>query len=167
MERAGSDATDSSPSAEDRLGLALNDAYRQLGMRDRTEAEIRSALARRGHDPQVVEEAVEELRRQRYLDDARFARRFAEDRRSLDGWGGERIRVRLAQLGVPGHLIDAAASSAPEEELAAAVDLLRRRLSHGPGDERERQRALGLLVRRGFELELAYDAIRSVERDAA
>ena len=34
-----------------------------------------------------------------YLDDAAFARRFAEDRRNLDGWGSERIERRLAELG--------------------------------------------------------------------
>ena len=167
MGRAGRDSPGAPPPADDALGAAMSDAYGHLRMRDRTETEIRSCLARRGHDPQVTDEAVEELRLQGYLDDARFARRFAEDRRNLDGWGGERIRLRLAELGVPDHLIDVAASSAPEEELAAAVDVLRRRLPHAPTGERERQRALGLLVRRGFELELAYDAVRSVERDAA
>ena len=30
--------------------------------------------------------------------------------------------------------------------------------------ERERERALGLLVRRGYPLELAYDAVRAAER---
>ncbi len=34
-----------------------------------------------------------------------------------------------------------------------------------PADQRERERALGLLVRRGYELELAYDAVRAFERD--
>jgi hypothetical protein len=39
----------------------------------------------------------------------------------------------------------------------------------GCGSERERERALGLLVRRGYPLELAYEAVRRVERlaDAA
>ena len=151
----------------DPLQVALGDAYRHLAMRDRTEAEIRSCLARRGHDAAVAEQAVSELCRQGYLDDARFARRFAEDRRALDGWGTGRIRSRLSELGVPADLIEAGAASEPDQELAAAVEVLRRRLPRAPSDERERRRALGLLVRRGFELELAYDAIRSVERDAA
>jgi hypothetical protein len=30
--------------------------------------------------------------------------------------------------------------------------------------KRERERALGLLVRRGYSLELAYDAVRAAER---
>ena len=34
-----------------------------------------------------------------------------------------------------------------------------------PDSDRERDRALGLLARRGYELELAYDAVRAFERD--
>ena len=33
--------------------------------------------------------------------------------------------------------------------------------------DRERERALGLLVRKGYELELAYEAVRAFERAAA
>ena len=43
---------------------------------------------------------VAELREQGYLDDARFAQRFAEDRRTLDAWGAERIERRLRDAGV-------------------------------------------------------------------
>ena len=47
------------------------------------------------------------------------------------------------------------------------MELLRRRFPTPPANDRERDRALGLLVRRGYELELAYDAIRALDRDAA
>ena len=54
----------------------------------------------------------------RYVDDAGFARRFAEDRRNLDGWGNERIERRLVELGVDREHVRAAlgdgtTSSAP------------------------------------------------------
>ena len=52
------------------------------------------------------------------------------------------------------------------DELSAAVELLRRRIGRPPETDRERERALGLLVRRGYELELAYDAVRAFERGA-
>jgi regulatory protein len=44
------------------------------------------------------------------------------------------------------------------------VDLLRRRLARPPESDRERERALGLLARRGYDVELAYDAVRAFER---
>ena len=52
--------------------------------------------------------AVASLVRDGYLDDASYARRYAEDRRNLDGWGAERIeralsdgRRRSATMSVP------------------------------------------------------------------
>jgi regulatory protein len=54
-----------------------------------------------------------------------------------------------------------------EDELDAAVTLLRRRCREIPATDRERERALGLLVRKGYDLELAYDAVRAFERGAA
>jgi regulatory protein len=47
-----------------------------------------------------------------------------------------------------------------DDELEAAVALLRRRVPTAPTTPRERDRALGMLVRKGYELELAYDALR-------
>jgi regulatory protein len=150
------------------LEHALDVAYRYLGHRDRTVAEMRGRLDAEGVQPAVVEEAVAELERQGYLDDARYARRFAEDRRTIDAWGTERIERRLLTVGVDPALIAAALDErGATEELEAALAVLRRRFPNAPSDDRIRERALGLLVRRGYELDLAYDAVRAFERDAA
>ncbi len=146
---------------DDELARALELAYRQLGRRDRSEEEVRRHLLRRGVEPTQANGAVDRLREQGYLDDARFAQRFAADRRTLDGWGSARIEAALRAAGIaPEHVEAACGGRGGEEELAAALALLRRRLALPPGDDHERQRALALLVRRGFELELAYAAVR-------
>ena len=148
-----------------RLQRALDLCYRQLGRRDRTVAELRRHLASKVVEPQSIEEAVAELTRQGYLDDARYARRYAEDRRTLDDWGPERIERKLLAAGVdPEHIAAALAQRDGEGELDAAVALLRRRWRDIPSTDRERERALGLLVRKGYELELAYDAVRALTR---
>ena len=158
----------SAPSSADPVGDALALAYRALGRRDRTVSEVRSYLLNHGCEDGPAEEALAELREQGYLDDERYARRFAEDRRALDGWGAERIARRLDDAGVPLAVIEATlAERDTEDELQAAVDVLRGKLREAPTDDRGRERALGLLVRRGYELELAYDAVRAFERDAA
>src|SRR5207302_625137 len=69
--------------------------------------EVRGYLRNHGCEDAVVEEALAELGEQGYLDDERYARRFAEDRRALDGWGVERIARRLDDAGVPAEIIDA------------------------------------------------------------
>lgn len=152
----------------ERLERALDLAYRHLARRDRTVLEVRRHLVSRGVDGDTVEAALAELAVQGYLDDARYAARFAEDRRSIDAWGGERIARRLLDAGVAREHVEAALRDREQtEELEAAVAVLRRRLPEPPRTDRARERALGLLVRRGYELELAYEAVRAFERHAA
>jgi regulatory protein len=153
---------------DERLKHALEVAYRYLAQRDRTVAEVRRRLEAQRVQPDVLDEALAELGRQGYLDDARYARRFSEDRRTIDAWGAERIERRLLAVGVDPALIAAALDERRAgEELEAAVAVLRRRFPRAPIDDRGRERALGMLVRKGYELELAYDAVRAFERDAA
>ncbi|MDX6689680.1 MAG: regulatory protein [Solirubrobacteraceae bacterium] len=147
------------------LQRALDLAYRQLGRRDRTVVELQRHLASKAVEPDAIRAAVAELARQGYLDDARYARRFTEDRRSLDDWGPERIERKLLAAGVdPEHIAAALAGRDGEDELEAAVALLRRRCREVPSTDRERDRALALLVRKGYDLELAYDAVRALTR---
>jgi regulatory protein len=153
---------------ETRLQHALELAYRYLGHRDRTVAEVRGHLERKAVDDAIAEAAIAELLRQGYLDDARFAQRFTEDRRTLDAWGDERIARRLAAAGIaPDTTAAALGDRAEGEAREAAVALLERRFRERPASDRERERALGLLVRRGYDLDLAYEAVRAFERAEA
>jgi regulatory protein len=150
---------------EQRLQQALELAFAFLGRRERTMVELRRCLERRGVDRNTAVRAVEVLSADGYLDDARYAERFAQDKRELEHWGAERIARRLLALGVSPEVVEATLEQhGPDAELRAAVALLERRLPTPPRDGRERNRALGLLVRRGYELELACDAIRAHER---
>ena len=154
-------AADADPSA--RLQRALDLAFRYLSRRERTVAEMRRHLEAKRCEPAAIDAAVAELEQQGYLDDAGYAQRFAEDRRELDGWGAERIARRLAAVGVGREEIAAACDARDRDgELEAAVEILRRRFRVPPENDRERERALGMLVRRGYDLELAYDAVRSL-----
>ena len=113
------------------------------------------------------DEVVRGLLEQGYLDDDRYARRFAEDRRELDGWGSERIARRLEAAGIAPEVCERALAPALSSELDAAVGVLSQRLRTPPTNDGARRRALGLLVRKGYDLDLAYEAVRSFERDAA
>ena len=73
-----------------------------------------------------------------YLDDARYARVFTQDKRTLEAWGNERIARTLRERGVERELIERArrgswrrsdADRAADElsELDRAIALLGRR----------------------------------------
>ena len=145
----------------ERLERARALAWRALDRRDRTELELRGILAAKRVAPEQADVVVGELLDGGFLDDAAVAQRFADDRRRLDSWGAERIERRLRALGVaPEHVAAALGEQDHEGELEAALELLRRRVPAVPESARERDRALGMLVRKGYELELALDALR-------
>ena len=100
------------------------------------------------------------------LDDERFARRYAEDKCELSGWGAERIREALASRGIPPALVEVALEADSQDaQVARASDQLARR-GRPLGGDADRARALGYLTRRGYEYEVAYEAIRRAARRA-
>jgi regulatory protein len=145
---------------EARLEHARALAWSALDRRERTAAELRALLLRKRVAAEDAEAVLAELMASGYVDDARYAERFAEDRRRLDGWGAERIEQRLRALGIEPGVAAAVAGRSAGDELEAAVALLRRRVPTVPTTPRERDRALGILVRKGYGLEVAHDALR-------
>ena len=141
-------------------------ALQALGRKERTERELAEWLRERGVSEPDVDDVVVRLLESRALDDASFASRFAADKRELKGWGPERIREALAARGVDAAQIEAALEGDDDESQLerAALALAERGLSCR--SDEERARALGLLARRGFPLEVGYAAVRRVERPA-
>jgi regulatory protein len=153
-------------------GRALQVAYRFLNRRERTVAEMRARLEREADVPAAeAEAAIAELLDYGYLDDARYARVFTEDRRNLDQWGVDRITRSLRERGVDGELIAAAlvalTDASAETELERASALLQQRFPRGPAQPRDRDKAFGILIRKGYDSDLAADAVRAWVRTVA
>jgi regulatory protein len=147
---------------------AVDLGYRALGQRERTVAELRTYLEGKRVEPDAIEHAVVELTETGFLDDARFAERFADDKRTLERWGSDRIERNLRRRGIASHLIEAAVGAQDRsEELQTALAVLADRVPERPIDERGRDRAWRMLVRKGYEPELAYDAVRAYGRSHA
>lgn len=159
--------------------LDLSCAY--INRRERTVAEVRSQLERKGVSETDADAAVETLIEQHLLDDERFAQLFVADKRELERWGADRIRRGLTARGIDRELAERALAAAPDivdhanpdspgaehwadgrgGELARALELLCRRFPDPPQERRDRDRALGMLLRKGYEHELAIDALNA------
>jgi regulatory protein len=144
--------------AGDALELALR-------RRERSCAELRGWLTDRGVAEGAAEDAIAYLEEIGQLDDAAYARRYAEDKWELSGWGSERVREALLERGVaPEHIEAALAGDESEMQVERAATLLVRR-GQGLDDDAARSRALGYLTRKGYSYEIAHDAIRACERE--
>ena len=144
---------------------ALDLAGRALSSRERTVAELRVLLERKRAEPGAIEAAIAELEAAGHLDDGRYAERFTDEKRTLGRWGRERIAQELLRRGVARPVVDHALEAHDAAtELARARSLLAERFADGLHDDRQRDRAWQLLVRRGYGSELAYDAVHGYER---
>lgn len=86
---------------------------------------------------------------------------FAEDKRLIERWGNERIARELHRRGIGAELIDAVTAEQDRDgELRAALELLEHKVA-SPQSDRERDKAWRMLVRKGYEPELAYEAVRA------
>jgi regulatory protein len=152
--------------AGDRAREAFEKGLAALRRRERGTAELAEWLTARGFASEDVGSAIARLTEVGELDDHRFARLFAEDKRDLRGWGPQRIREALAARGIAREHVDAALGpDGHAEQLARAAALLERR--GAPSNDAERAKALAFLARRGYDLELSYEAIRRAGREAA
>jgi regulatory protein len=161
---------------DEKLQRALDLGYAYLDRRERTVSEVRAQLERKRVSPELIDPAVQAFAEQGFLDDERFAKLFVSDKRELEQWGSERIRRGLLARGIDRELAERALAPGPGEadssgdeeptELDRALELLRRRFPAPLRERRERDRALGVLLRKGYESELALDALSAYAREA-
>ena len=74
-------------------------ALKLLARRELSEAQVRQRLARRGHDPDAIEEAVARLKEERAIDDARVAEAIARTETSVKRRGIVRVRRQIENAG--------------------------------------------------------------------
>jgi regulatory protein len=134
---------------------AYVDGLKMLARRELSEAQIRQRLARKGHSESDIDEAVDRLRGERAIDDARVAEAIARTETSIRRRGKLRVRMQIQRAGIDKDLakraVDEVFSGIDDDELIEAS--LRKRL-HGRdtlADDREFQRLYRYLVGQGFE----------------
>jgi regulatory protein len=126
----------------------------RLARRDHTAAELRRALAARGHAGGEVEAAIERLRQEKVIDDRGYAERFARSRMAHHGAGRALVREGLRRRGVPRAEAEAGLRAAlAEVDEVSVLDALARRYwkQHARVEPARRlPRLWAFLVRRGF-----------------
>ena len=145
------------------------DAYqRALGLlvrREHSRRDLSRKLAQRGVEPAEADAAVERLAEQGYQDDGRFAASFARDRAS-SGYGPIRIRVELAGHGLGEDTIQRALDACEADWPASARRQVERRWTAAVlADPDRRRKAVEFLLRRGFDQDSAWAAVRGRARD--
>lgn len=147
--------------AADARRSALDTAAAMLARRPRSEREVRRRLAQRKCEPALIDETVERLRDMKLIDDAEFARAWAESRDRSSPRGRRLIAGELRAYGVTAAVAGEAAATVSEADAAYRVAAKRMRSLTGADYRAFRDRLGSHLQRRGF----AWDVVRgTVER---
>jgi len=128
----------------------LNAAFRYLGYRPRSEAELRERLKRRGFDGDNVEAVLARLREQGLVNDLAFAEFWKDNRQSFRPRSRSLTALELRQKGVANDIINQVVAVVDDEE--SAYRAARSRAQSLPGaDYKDFRHRLGeYLKRRGF-----------------
>jgi regulatory protein len=138
---------------------AIASALRLLSYRPRSERELRQRLMRNKLPKRAVDAAVARMRELGYLDDAAFARFYAETRQATRPSSQRLLRVELRQRGIEQEAAEVATEDISDE--AAAYEAASRRVRALAGLEYEkfRERLGAFLTRRGFSYGVARSTI--------
>ncbi|MCM1450266.1 MAG: RecX family transcriptional regulator [Clostridiales bacterium] len=125
--------------------------------------EILSKLKKWGIAGDVAGKILALLKRDRYVDDSRYAMAFVRDKVVFNRWGRIKIRLAMIQKRLPDDLIrDALGSIDPEEYHTALVEVLAAKARTLPEVQsyESRTKLLRYAASRGFETSLIVKIIK-------
>ncbi len=139
---------------------------RILNHRFNSEGELRRKLEMKEFARDVIDTTVDRLRREKWLDDARYAAAYVRTR-IRKGIGLLRIKRELIAAGVESDTVAKALDeSLPDhDERAAALASAKKRLvvlRRRDNDASIRQKLVAYLFRQGYDSSLALDVVREL-----
>jgi len=154
----------------DRVPAAGSDAcyqaaLRLLGYRDRTEAELRQRLSRKGFTEAEIDIVAERLKASGLINDAAFARAWSDHRAAGSPRSAYLVKRELLTKGIDPATAEEAAGTVEDSEAAYAAVLPRlNRLKALPLEE-TRHKLADFLRRRGFSWHIVEGTLRRLAEE--
>ena len=136
---------------------------------EQCEYDLRRKIARAGLTAEDSDDIIGFLRRERFIDDLRFARAFARDKARFSGWGPAKIRAQLSARRIPPSVIaealEATDTSDLHESLIKAAKAKARNLDLS--SRQDQAKLCRHLIGRGFSYSDFRKAVAKLQEDAA
>lgn len=139
-------------------------AIKQIGIRPRSMHEVRQKLGRDGFEEETVNDVIQRLVTEGYLNDLEFAKLFIEHRTLYQKKGRHYIRQELTQKGLSSKQIGRALEELDKEsELEGAMALARKQWRTTSGEIPDKKRkTMAYLLRRGYPSSIVHQAVNRV-----
>jgi len=153
--------------------LVLNEAISKLetycAYQERCEQEVRNKMAKLTVPMEMHPEVLQYLREQGFLDDARFAKTYANSKLRLKKWGKLKILQALKAKGIrEPHLGNALKALDWDDYYNAIRKLLeqKQKTLKEPNDYIRQQKLAQFVIGKGFEAHLVWEVMK-VDKDAS
>ena len=128
--------------------------------RDQTEAQLRDKLLKAQTDRQSLEEAMDFVRSQGYIDDEKYARDYLHSRRTKKSF--RQIRADLIRKGIPRDILDRVFDENEEQNGHDLQQLFERYIRRFPDFDRDAaRRTYAHFARKGYASDLISSLIRA------
>lgn len=141
---------------------ALSKAMNLCSTREYAPSEIETKLLTWGISNEAALEIIENLKRDKFIDEYRMAVGFANDKLRFNKWGKVKIKYMLRQKGVSEGAISQALAGITDEEYMQVLraEIGKKRKSIKDADEyKVRAKIFQFASGRGFEAEVIYKLI--------
>ena len=138
-------------------------ATSRCALKEYCRSELATKMAAKGMTPDETDAMLDRLERERYIDEARYARAFVADKFRFDHWGRIKIRQSLRLKGIAQVTADAAIDEciAEDDYRLALLDFTaaKRRTTKAADERSLRQKVARSALSRGYEPQLVFAAL--------
>ncbi|MBO7564829.1 MAG: regulatory protein RecX [Clostridiales bacterium] len=150
---------------------ARNKAIAHIGIAVSSSGKIRDFLTEKGYDLEVIEEVIEQLSEEKYVDDVRYAIKILRTRSGSKAEGRAKLRARLEANGIADDVIDDLLRRKEYSDEVTILDVISDRFppksfSEDPKEAKKQLvKAVRYLESRGYSSSLALSSFRKIVDD--
>lgn len=141
-----------------------NKSLKFLSYRSRSEKEVRDYLLKKKTDQKIIDQVIEKLKTQRFINDREFARIWFSSRVSSKPRSIKLIKLELKRKGIDKSLIETAIedSEFKVNDLEIAKNLVQKRVKRYKGHPKEEvyEKLMRFLASKGFDYEIIKEALK-------
>lgn len=135
---------------------------KRLGRRDHARRELFNKAIRKDYPKDVINSVLDELEEKGYLDEKKFAEKFASDKGKYSKWGPAKIKAHLLKKGISKSIAERSIKKAfedidLEETFFNLVLKRKRRFLREEDPYKRKKKVLDHLARKGYRASDIYD----------
>jgi len=131
---------------------------------ERAEVEVKRKLLRLGMPQPFIGEIIEELKRENFIDESRFAKSYARGKFNLKKWGRIKIRQGLHAKGISNEMVEAGWNEIDKAEYEECLrGLIAKKIDKaGSNDSLNRYQVARFLLQKGYEKDLVWNLLNEL-----